>query len=107
ERPAPLPPERVPTGLLELPSPFPAQQYLLGATGWQQDAGGDRLTVYVGALGSDRRQGVLVVVTTSAAMDERTVEIYRAPVRGGSLRLVAAQDGVLVLRDEGGRELSF
>ena len=43
-----------PTGLIELPSPFPAREYLLGPIGWQELTDGGRLTVYAGALGSDR-----------------------------------------------------
>jgi len=104
-RPRALRPEPSPEGIVELPSPFPAHEYLLQPTGWQQGTGSRRLTVYPGALGTERDRGVLLVVTTTA--DERDVESYPAPFRNGALQLVAATGDVLTLRDETGRTLSF
>ncbi len=107
-RPRALRPEPSPEGIVELPSPFPAREYLLQPTGWQQIAGSRRLTVYAGALGTERDRGVLLVVTTALpAADERTVASYPAPSRNGSLQLVAARGDVLALRDETGRTVSF
>ena len=104
-RPQALRLEPPPEGILELPSPFPAHEYLLQPTGWQRVSGSRRLTVYAGALGTERDRGVLLVVTTAA--DDRTVAAYPAPFRNGALRLVAAKGDVLAFRDETGATLSF
>jgi type IV secretory pathway VirB10-like protein len=106
-RPAPAAPGPPPTGVVELPSPFPTREYVLGATGWQQLASGRRLTVYAGASGTDHALGVVVVVTTEAATENRTVATYPASGSRGPLTLVGARGDVVLLRDADARPVAF
>jgi hypothetical protein len=107
-RPRSVPDGPPPTGLVELPSPFAAREYVLGAIGWQSVSGDRRLTAYAGRLGDEEAQGVIVIVTTSIPANERqAADVYPAPANGGALRIVGARRGMLLLRDERGETLSF
>jgi hypothetical protein len=107
KRLAPHPAERPPSGLVELPSPFPAREYLLAATGWQELMGDRRLTVYAGSLATDRRQGILVAATTGPGADERIVAVYPESTKNGPVEIVAARGRTLTLRDSAGETSTF
>jgi hypothetical protein len=120
-RPAPQPPAPAPVGIVDLPSPFPAARYLLDEKGWQELAGGERISVYAGALGADHRQGVLVVVTETLPkphprpdfeheLDEDarfSAAAYPTPAREGSVRLIAAHGALLTVAAESGASFVF
>jgi hypothetical protein len=120
-RPAPQPPAPAPVGIVDLPSPFPAARYLLDEKGWQELAGGERISVYAGALGADHRQGVVVVVTETLPKPHRTADFeheldedarfsaaaYPTPARDGAVRLIAAHAALLTLAAESGASFVF
>lgn len=107
ERPAPQVPGRPPTGLVELPSPFPAGEYLLGATAWQELSGDARVSVYAGEVEPAGSAVVLVVATDRDSGAARTVSAYTAPGAAGPLDLVTTDGHLLKLRDAAGRTVAF
>lgn len=88
-----------------LQPPLPAATFR-GVEGnmWFTDpANGARVTIWAGASGQDREQGILVV----ASDGPRVEGIYPAPGKHGSLRIVGADGIVLRLIARDGTELAF
>jgi hypothetical protein len=120
-RPVAEPPAPPPSGLVELPSPFPASRFLLDPIGWQDVGAADRVTAYAGSLGTDHEQGVVVVVRASLPKrhdvpdleretdpdDRYEYRSYATPAKAGPVRISAARGYRLTLRAADGTELVF
>jgi hypothetical protein len=94
-------------GIKELSAPFRANEFLLDSRGWQQVDVDGITSAFVGALGNDHREGVVVVMRSTAAGEPVSARAYPAPTRSGRLTIMAARGSVLTLRSESGKTLVF
>ncbi len=94
-------------GIKELSAPFRANEFLLDSRGWQQADAGGITTAFAGALGSYRREGVVVVMRSTADGEPLSARAFAAPGRSGALTILAARGPVLTLRSASGSRLVF
>lgn len=120
-RPRPQLNGQPPTGVVELSSPFRAEEYTLRSVGWQTVVGGERVTLYAGSLGSDPAQGVVVVTTASLPVANRPADLrnevdpterfaaqaFPAPARDGALEVRSAHGMRVELTSQSGARLAF
>ena len=94
-------------GLKELSAPFAPSEYVLDERGWQDVAVDGITTAFAGAVGSDHKRGVVVVMRSTAAGEPASVRAYPAPARSGSLAIGAARGSTLTLRTASGGTVAF
>ncbi|MDQ2983648.1 MAG: hypothetical protein M3R70_06965 [Actinomycetota bacterium] len=83
-------------------APF-SESALVIANQWQERIAGRHVSVYAGARGFDRRQGVVVVVEEAAP----GASVYGTPSRTGALRITRARGLMLELRSAAGARYRF
>jgi hypothetical protein len=81
------------TGIIEYPSsPFPSAEYII-TNGWQELIDENYVTVFAGALTSNRKQGVLIVEMESPFRFRQ----YITPDQSGEIKISSAKGFRLVL----------
>ena len=88
------------------PGPFYAEELFVENL-WQDIGENGFVQIFAGALGNDLSQGVVVVLTTSSNRIQGFEEWVMTPSKTGAVRIVAVDDGFLVLHSSQGGRILF
>jgi hypothetical protein len=96
-----------PTGIFNNgQAPFPSEMYVF-ENQWQQVVDGNYVNVYAGALGTDPKQGVLVMVTRPDLTSQGNVTVYLTSTKTGSLHITQADNLLLGIVSQNGSTYKF
>jgi hypothetical protein len=87
-------------------APFPAGSYRI-ENQWQELIDGQWVQVYAGSLYADPREGVILVVVSSADWSSSTLAVTYKAGTVGALKIVAAKGTTLSIQSSGGATLRF
>jgi hypothetical protein len=74
---------------------------------WQSELANSYLQVFAGVLGGDEEQGIVYVLETTSDRYQTDFELYLAPQKSGSLRIIGESDYRLILLSEDQTEIIF
>lgn len=105
--PPPFSGEPWPQGIIEdVQVPYPQALYIV-TNAYQVDRGREHVQVFAGADREDPAQGLVIVRVTPFDLSNATTNVYRTPIKTGTLRAVSATGDRVTLTTAGGTTFVF